>query len=252
MKRLATLAACLLILSPTLHAEDEKIPQITTLKGVIYKDVRVTRTQGDTVTIMHSDGVKKLQFSEMDEANGKLLGLEAYQKKNAEVEAIKQARLDAEKQKNAAENQKKQWLKERRQIAIKDLESNKKKTVIDWYDLYIFQDLRWESQVENYILGKNYTEASDLKKLQDLKKLFGRPADFQSGNSLSWNKVCWNPNTEKFDDIWVDKEEYKRLDGSQTFNEFVFRCGDKKYAVMDAPLRIGFSEAMWSKAKLGE
>ena len=33
MKRLASLTACLLILLPTVHAEDEKIPQINTLAG---------------------------------------------------------------------------------------------------------------------------------------------------------------------------------------------------------------------------
>lgn len=237
MKRLAALAACLLILSPTVHAEDEKIPQITTLAGEIYKGVRVTKTQGDTVTIMHEDGIKRLQFSEMDEANGKLLGLEAYQKKNAEVEAAKKAKEDAEKQKDAVENQKIQWLKERRQIAIRDLKADKKKTVAGWYELYIFQD--------------------DLKNSQDLKGLFGRPADFQSGDSLCWNDVCWNRTTEKMDDIWVDKVEY--IDKSKstkyteyTFKEFIFRCGDEKYEVVQAPLRIAINEAMWRKAKFGD
>ncbi len=252
MKLIATIAACLVVLSPHVRAEDDTIPQITTLAGVTYKNVRVTKAQGDAVRFMHEEGVKTLRFSEMDEENGRLLGLEAYQKKNAEVEAAKKAKEDAEKQKDAVENQKKEWLKERRKIAIKDLESNKKKTVIDWYDLYIFQDLRWEGQVENYTLGKNYTEVSDLKKSQDLKTLFGRPADFQSGDTLVWRAICWNPNTEKFDDIWVDKKSYTRLDESLTVNEFVFRCGDKKYEVMEAPLRIAFSEAVWSKAKLGE
>jgi hypothetical protein len=237
MKRLATLAACLLILSPTVHAEDEKIPQITTLAGETYKGVRIMKTQGDTVTIMHEEGIKRIQFSEMDEENGKLLGLEEYKIKNAEVEAAKKAKEDAEKQKNAAENQKLQWLKERRQIAIRDLKASNKKTAADWYELYIFQD--------------------DLKNAQDLKGLFGRPPDFQSGDSLCWNDVCWNRTTEKMDDIWVDKVEY--IDKSKsnqyiqyTFKEYVFRCGSEKYEVVQAPLRIAINEAMWRKAKFGE
>lgn len=229
MKRLTTLAACLLILWPTLHAEDEKIPQIVTLAGVVYKDVRIMKTQEDTVTIMHDAGIKKIQFSEMDEANGKLLGLEKYQKKNAEVEAAKKAQEDAEKQKNAVENQKIQWLKERRQIAIRDLKADKKKTVADWYELYIFQD--------------------DLKNTGDLKRLFGRPADFQSGGSLCWSGICWNPTTEKMDDIWVDKETYADKEKN---TEFIFRCGDKKYEVIQAPLRIETNEAIWRNAKFGD
>jgi hypothetical protein len=186
---------------------------------------------------MHEEGIKRIQFSEMDEENGKLLGLEEYKIKNAEVEAAKKAKEDAEKQKNAAENQKLQWLKERRQIAIRDLKASNKKTAADWYELYIFQD--------------------DLKNAQDLKGLFGRPPDFQSGDSLCWNDVCWNRTTEKMDDIWVDKVEY--IDKSKsnqyiqyTFKEYVFRCGSEKYEVVQAPLRIAINEAMWRKAKFGE
>lgn len=232
MKLIATLAVFLLVPLIKVRAEEEKIPQITTLRGDIYKNVRVTKIDGKIVTIMHDDGIKKLDYSEMDEANGRLLGLETYQKKLADIEAAKKAKEDAEKQKSAAENQKNQWLKERRKIAINDLNSNKKKTVIDWYDLYILQD--------------------DLKNSQDLKSLFGRSADLQSGNTLVWTDICWNPNTEKMDSIRVDKTSYTRLDGSQTITEFIFRCGDKKYEVMDAPMRIAFKEVMWSKEKAGE
>lgn len=230
MKLIATIAACLVVLSPQVRAEDDTIPQITTLAGVTYKNVRVTKAQGDAVRFMHEEGVKTLRFSEMDEANGKLLGLEEYQKKNAAVEAAEKAKEDKEKEKI-------EWLKQRHIIAIKDLNNNKKKTVNDWYELYIFQD--------------------ELKNSQDLKGLFGRPADFQSGDSLCWNDVCWNRTTEKMDDIWVDKVEY--IDNSKstkyiqyTFKEFVFRCGDEKYEVAQAPLRIAITEAMWMKAKFGE
>lgn len=237
MKNITTLAACLVVLSSSIRAEDEAIPLITTLSGDTYNNVRLMKVQGDTVSIMHSGGIKRLKYSDMDEANGKLLGLESYQKKLAEQEAAEKEKLAAENAKKAVEKEKIEWLKQRRAIAIKDLNNKEKKTAADWYELYIFQD--------------------DLKNSQDLKGLFGRPPDFQSGDSLCWNDVCWNRTTEKMDDLWVDKVKY--IDDAKstkyiqyTFKEYVFRCGDQKYEVVQAPLRIAINEAMWSKAKFGE
>lgn len=221
MKFAAPLAACFLAAFAAVHADDEKIPQIATLSGEIYKEVRLMKREGDTVTIMHSDGVKKLKYSQMDKEAGMLLGLESYQK---ELAAEERAKNEA----SAAEEQKARKIRKGREDLIERLSTKNRKEVFDWYLLYIFQD-------DN-----------------DLKKLFGRPANSQYGDSLVWNRACWNPTTEEMDSIWVDNSEYENTNlrtgaVNYTFKSLVFRCGDKKFEVLHASKYIKNFEDEWSK-----
>lgn len=223
MKLIILITAFLFVSVAAVHAEEKIIPEIITLAGKSYKSVKPTRREKDVVTIIHSEGVKKLKFSELDKENGMLIGLEEYQKEIAAIENEKNTL-------NAAKAEKDKKIEDGRKKFVENTRNKKRKDVWDWYFLYIF----------------------DQNMNRDFKNLFGRPPDSQIGNSLVWRGECWNPTTEKMEDIWVTDEIYKgkwSSDPRHGEKTSVFSCGDERLDILDRSLNVETMQDEWLEGK---
>jgi hypothetical protein len=200
--------------------DDEKIPVITSVSGETYNDVRVMERNGDSVKIMYRDGIKTLKYSDLDQKSAKLLGFDEYKKELAE-------QLENEQKQSKATEAEEKRTKLAREAFILQIRNKKKKESLDWF--YI------------YLLGE-----------RDLKVAFGRPPDFQSGDALMWRGCCWNPITEKMDDIWVRNTTYNhgnRRTGEiqYTFKSLVFECGSNEYEMINASTYLEKLEKLFTK-----
>lgn len=152
---------------------DDVIPKITTLDGTTYAEVKLIRREGDSVRIMHAHGIKTLKLSGLDRASAVALGAVQYEKEAAAKEIAAAQKMELEKQEALAQEEaKSRFLDAARRKKTKDLN--------DWVALAL-------------------TEGA--LELGTMKKVVGRPPDFQSGNSYFWKSACWNYETEKLDDL---------------------------------------------------
>jgi len=146
-----------------------------------------------------------------------------------EQEAIQAKRQEEERQQaKAAEKEKKSA--EAQERFVQEIRGTAKKTVTDWY---------WLAVVDG------------AETPEDFKKLIGRPPDTQYGDgSLLWDHACWNPLTEKMEELRIDSVDY-RITNYENINyiskDYVFRCGGKKLEMRNSERYLKEMKETFSK-----
>lgn len=86
----------------TAFANGDTYPTLKTLKGVEFRNVRVSEIEPDGITVFHAGGVAKIPFRELPEELRKKYGFDAKRAAQAEVaDAQEQARIAAQAQLDA-------------------------------------------------------------------------------------------------------------------------------------------------------
>lgn len=193
---------------------DELIKEISCKNGEKFFEVKLIERKGAELRIMHQGGIKKLNFNTLDEKSSLLLGLKEYKE---EIEQQEQKRL-SEIIVNEKIRQQKMFddaaIDNHRRAHLKTLLAQEKKDVLTWFSIYI------------------------LSPDNELKKILGRPADFESPDgTLVWRNCCWNAKTEKLDDLWVMKKFYNKNPYDNSYivaNRLIFKCGATEYEEVNA------------------
>lgn len=201
-------------------AAGEPIAQITTLKGETFSQVKILKRFGDEVKFMQADGIKSLKFSDLEESSALALGLREFQN-----EVAASARRDREQIER--EELKKARFQEKRNKFTKNLEKKNRKEVQDWFYLHLLK-------------GPDTVS---------LKELFGRAPDSSYSDTLIWRGICWNPMTEKMEDLTVETRNYQAGKTIYTLEFLVFRCGGKELEVARADIYWKELNAFFGKSE---